>query len=83
MEQPHLKGHLKSLQKLWVEWLTYGVYVGVITIVDHEDATYPPSVEHSLRAADNVQKKAAGTTAYMPSKMLANPLILPILSVGF
>lgn len=39
----------------------YGVSVGVIIIVDHEDATYPPSVEDCLRTADNVPQKAAVT----------------------
>lgn len=39
----------------------YGVSVGVIIIMDHEDATYPPSVEDRLRTADNVPQKAAVT----------------------
>lgn len=42
--------------------MTYGVCVGVITIVDHEDATYPPSVEDGLRAADNVQSSSDNST---------------------
>lgn len=46
-------------------------YVGVIIIVDHDDATYPPSVEQCLRPADSVPLRAALTEVYMLSKMFA------------
>lgn len=45
--------------------------MGVIILVDHDDATYPPSVEQGLRTADSVPLRAALTEVYMLSKMFA------------
>lgn len=65
-----------------VKWLTYGVCVGVRTIVDHEDATYPPSVGHSWQCPTEISwDKKHFRHSFWFLHRIVHLLTLPLLSL--